>query len=192
MILQWADGNGGVKEVLSLPTASETVKGGIKVGENLYMVGESLNASPMGGISFGNGLHFDDGELTFDPMEGVTVGDGLYFDNGSLNAAPAVYWCNSMADLPANPQQGYLSNPQQGYLAIADNTPYFYGGGSWTPFQYNVFVGATSYADGEKGLVPKPIAGEQNKVLHGNGLWAPFLLDTVSSTLEGAMWLSVL
>lgn len=264
MALKWADGNGGRKDVLSLPTASPNVKGGIKVGQNLYMTAESLNASPMGGVSFsgglsfangtltfdplaglpvsgglsfdngtltfdplvglpiggglsfnngtltfdpptglplgdglyydngtlkaapvGDGLYYDNGTLTFDPLAGLPIGDGLYFDNGTLNAAPAAYWCNDMADLPINPQQGCL--------AIADNVPYFYGGESWTPFcQCNVFIGATSYADGEQGLVPKPVAGEHNKVLHGNGLWSPFLLDTVPSNLEGAMWLSVL
>lgn len=185
MALKWADGNGGRKDVLSLPTASTDVKGGIKVGQNLYMTAESLNASPMGGVSFGGGLSFANGALTFDPLDGLPVGEGLYFDNGTLNAAPAAYWCASMADFPINPQQGCL--------AIADNVPYFYGGESWTPFcQCNVFIGATSYADGEQGLVPKPVAGEHNKVLHGNGSWSPFLLDTVPSNLEGAMWLSVI
>lgn len=147
MALKWADGNGGRKDVLSLPTASTDVKGGIKVGQNLYMTAESLNAAPMGGVSFGGGLYFDDGvlgfdplvglpiggglsfnngTLTFDPLDGLPVGEGLYFDNGTLNAAPAAYWCASMADFPANPELGTI--------AIADNKPYFYGGASWLPF----------------------------------------------------------
>lgn len=126
MALKWADGNGGLKEVLSLPTASTDVKGGIKVGQNLYMTADSLNADPLGGVSFGGGLYFDDGVLTFDPLGGLPIGDGLYFDNGTLNAAPAAYWCASMADFPANPELGTI--------AIADNKPYFYGGASWLPF----------------------------------------------------------
>lgn len=35
----------------------------------------------------------------------------------------------------------------------------------------NDMVGATSSADGEHGLVPQPVAGDQDKVLHGNAKW---------------------
>lgn len=37
-----------------------------------------------------------------------------------------------------------------------------------TPFQ-----GASSNANGEKGIVPQPMAGDENKVLHGDGTWKP-------------------
>jgi hypothetical protein len=33
------------------------------------------------------------------------------------------------------------------------------------------FEGATDEFDGSKGLVKKPLAGDENKVLHGNGSW---------------------
>ncbi len=36
-----------------------------------------------------------------------------------------------------------------------------------------VMVGATSLADGESGRVPTPHAGDEDKVLKGNGTWAP-------------------
>ena len=45
MILHWADGNGGRKQIQlseDLPTASETTKGGVKIGDGLYMDGETL------------------------------------------------------------------------------------------------------------------------------------------------------
>lgn len=35
----------------------------------------------------------------------------------------------------------------------------------------NIFVGATSAAPGSKGLVPAPQAGDDGKVLHGDGTW---------------------
>ena len=38
-------------------------------------------------------------------------------------------------------------------------------------------VGATASADGTRGLVPKPLAGDENKVLKGDGTWG----DSVSS-----------
>ena len=37
------------------------------------------------------------------------------------------------------------------------------------------FIGATEIADGKEGMVPKPLAGDQDKVLQGNGGWGPKL-----------------
>lgn len=120
MALKWADGNGGVKDVL--PTASTDVKGGIKVGQNLYMTADSLNASPMGGVSFGGGLSFTGDTLTFNPLEGLPIGGGLSFVGGALIATPGVYW------------GAFPVNPQQGCIAFVDDKPYFYGGSDWVPF----------------------------------------------------------
>lgn len=44
----------------------------------------------------------------------------------------------------------------------------------------NIFVGATSAAPGSKGLVPQPQAGDQEKVLHGDGTWK----DTTAKLVE--------
>lgn len=55
---------------------------------------------------------------------------------------------------------------------------------------YKNFVGADFYQAGASGFVPAPEIDDRNKYLHGGGSWAPFLLDTEPSTLEGAMWLS--
>ena len=35
------------------------------------------------------------------------------------------------------------------------------------------FVGADSSTNGEKGIVPRPMAGDENKVLYGDGTWKP-------------------
>lgn len=42
---------------------------------------------------------------------------------------------------------------------------------SATDTTYTHFTGATSSADGTQGLVPGPLAGDQEKVLHGDGTW---------------------
>lgn len=47
-----------------------------------------------------------------------------------------------------------------------------------------VFQGATASTDGEMGFVPKPIAGDQNKVIKGDGTWGT--LPNVSWTYNSA------
>lgn len=42
---------------------------------------------------------------------------------------------------------------------------------SATDTTYSEFTGATALADGTYGLVTKPLAGDQDKVLHGDGTW---------------------
>ena len=42
---------------------------------------------------------------------------------------------------------------------------------SATDTTYDEFTGATALADGTYGLVTKPLAGDQDKVLHGDGTW---------------------
>lgn len=34
-------------------------------------------------------------------------------------------------------------------------------------------VGASAVADGESGIVPQPVAGEQAETLKGDGTWSP-------------------
>ena len=51
------------------------------------------------------------------------------------------------------------------------------------------FTGATSIAGGASGRVPAPQAGDNEKFLSGKGSWENFTLSTLSSTVEGAMWL---
>jgi hypothetical protein len=54
-------------------------------------------------------------------------------------------------------------------------------------------VGATSVLDGAKGLVPKPVAGDESKVLYGSGLWntvqAPAdTIEVVNSSSSIGAW----
>lgn len=50
------------------------------------------------------------------------------------------------------------------------------GGGGQT---YNDFIGATSSTAGAHGLVPAPSAGDEGKVLFGNGAWGNIVMPSV-------------
>jgi len=73
-------------------------------------------------------------------------------------------------------------------MAIEDNTSYELTGAQVKDLANkirgkaddNTFVGATSAAPGSKGLVPQPAAGDQEKVLHGDGSWK----DTTAKLVE--------
>lgn len=124
MKLHFPDGNGGTNTIevsdnislyieneltdWTLATASKTIKGGVKVGDGLYMTGESLNATPYalptasktikGGVKVGEGLSMYGETLSADGYElptasatqkgGIKIGDGLSMHVDSLNAIP--------------------------------------------------------------------------------------------------------
>ena len=60
--------------------------------------------------------------------------------------------------------------------------------------ELDIMKGATSGADGELGLVPKPIAGQEDYLLSGSGVWIPhnrieiytaLFVDKFSGLIEG-------
>ena len=56
-----------------------------------------------------------------------------------------------------------------------------------TDTTYTHFTGATASADGVQGLVPGPLAGDQAKVLKGDGTWGNSP-STINSTDWSALW----
>lgn len=56
-----------------------------------------------------------------------------------------------------------------------------------TDTTYTHFTGATASADGVQGLVPGPLAGDQDKVLKGDGTWGNSP-STINSTDWSALW----
>ena len=156
----------------SLPTASATVKGGVKIGTGLQMNGETLNAtatnytlptassSIKGGIKVGNGLSITGDTLSVTLQSGTSViaGTGLSFAGDTLNCT--------------------LSG----------------GGGT-----YNNFTGASANLGGTSGLVPSPAGGDNIKFLRGDGTWATAnqnitiisgatTIPPTPHTLDGALW----
>lgn len=65
----------------------------------------------------------------------------------------------------------------------------------------SVFTGATSVAGGLSGIVPAPVAGDEEKFLRGDGTWSTvasggsssteMILPTVPATVNGGFWLDV-
>lgn len=76
-----------------------------------------------------------------------------------------------------------ISNIQDKQILVYDASA-----GKWinkTPeeIQIQVMTGATADAAGTSGLVPAPVAGEQDKFLRGDGVWAAPLSDEQLTTL---------
>ena len=115
--------------------------------------------------------------------------DTLYFvisdDNskGSLYLGSALIANNLNAGMNLSQLNDFI---QSG--ALTTNDVVVYSGGRWTNKQISSFmpktmVGATAEDDGEGGLVPVPVAGDNNLYLRGDGTWADPTAD-IASDLE--------
>lgn len=82
------------------------------------------------------------------------------------------YYTSSEVDTLLAGKQGTLTAGNNITIA-ADNTI------SATNTTYTHFTGATASTDGVQGLVPGPLAGDQNKVLKGDGTWGDGAANTV-------------
>lgn len=74
--------SGGSGSDYILPTMSESIKGGAKVGENLYMVGDTLNASVQ---------PYDLPTMSESIKGGAYLGANLYMTGDTLNASAQPY-----------------------------------------------------------------------------------------------------
>lgn len=68
---------------------------------------------------------------------------------------------------------GFFGRVENGDMFICIGENELVSINNWTILQNNidVFLGAEASSSGASGLVPAPTAGEQNKVLHGDGTW---------------------
>lgn len=82
------------------------------------------------------------------------------------------YYTSSEVDTLLAGKQGTLTAGSNITIA-ADNTI------SATDTTYTHFTGATALADGTQGLVPGPLAGDQNKFLKGDGTWGDGAANTI-------------
>lgn len=57
------------------------------------------------------------------------------------------------------------------YNISEDGSDYIWTGTEWNKFGANVYIGATSTANGIQGLVPPALSSEVNCLLAGNGTW---------------------
>lgn len=86
--------------------------------------------------------------------------------------AEGPYYTASEVDTLLAGKQGTLTAGTNITIA-ADNTI------SATDTTYSAFAGATASVAGTSGLVPAPSAGDQNKVLMGNGTWGEGAANTI-------------
>lgn len=85
----------------------------------------------------------------------------------------------SLGNFPLTGERGKI------YVALDTNKTYRWSGSTYVKIsEADIMTGATASANGTAGLVPAPLAGDQNKVLKGNGTWdnIPTELPTVTST----------
>lgn len=83
-------------------------------------------------------------------------------DTSTWNPDPALN--ESIGDIPLNSNASIAQTWQAIQMLMA--------AGGLHGLQLVTFDGATASADGASGLVPKPLAGDQDKFLKGDGTWA--------------------
>ena len=168
----------------SLPTASSTVLGGVKVGTNLSISSGVLSAK----------------DTTYGVMKGATASA-----DGGSGLVPAPTKGNEGKYLkgdgtwgtPANTTYGVVSKTANGLVPkLPDETTttkYLRQDGAWVVppnTTYGVMKGATASADGASGLVPAPTKGDSTRYLTSDGKWSSILFPTyplASSSLDGLM-----
>lgn len=168
----------------SLPTASSTVLGGVKVGTNLSISNGVLSAK----------------DTTYGVMRGATASA-----NGASGLVPAPTQGNEGKYLkgdgswgtPANTTYGVVSKTANGLVPkLPDETTttkYLRQDGAWVVppnTTYGVMKGATESADGASGLVPAPTKGDPARYLTSDGKWSKItfpIYPTATPSLDGLM-----
>jgi hypothetical protein len=91
----------------------------------------------------------------------VTAGTGIGVSGSGTSGSP--YVVSNTGDLSSsNELQNLTYAPSTGIMSISSGT------GDTIP----VMVGATAGTNGERGLVPRPVAGEEGAFLRGDGIWS--------------------
>ncbi|GAA0115290.1 hypothetical protein [Clostridium senegalense] len=107
-----------------------------------------------------------------DALENAREFKGAFDASGSItqlnNAQTGYYWIVSVAGTIGDKTLG-INDMIICHTAIA--TPTDFTNFAIIPSTINTMTGATLIQDGTSGLVPKPLAGQQDKVLLGNGTW---------------------
>lgn len=120
----------------TLPTASETTKGGIKIGDNLYMSGEFLNAIS-GGSSSGGYMSYTGMGTINSPIEDSSILLGFvdraevtlkdyttpitYTNESDSTDTISVYLKNSSAGYDSSDRDAYISGEDFGYIPMIKN-----------------------------------------------------------------------
>ena len=179
----------------TLPKASGTVLGGIKIGNNLNidengvvsatdtnttyttMKGATSSTAGTSGLvpapQRGQQNSFLKGDGTWGTVESATYGEATQDQSGLMSASDKTKLDNIEAN--ANNYTLPVATTTRLGGVKAGNNITISGDGTIsatdTNTTYEVMEGATSEANGQSGLVPAPTQGQQTRFLRGDGTW---------------------
>lgn len=179
----------------TLPKASGTVLGGIKIGNNLnidengvvsatdtnttYTTMKGATSSTVGTSGLvpapqrGQQNSFLKGDGTWGTVESATYGEATQDQSGLMSASDKTKLDNIEAN--ANNYTLPVATTTRLGGVKAGNNITISGDGTIsatdTNTTYDVMEGATSEANGQSGLVPAPTQGQQTRFLRGDGTW---------------------
>ena len=167
----------------------ETVAGdGIVIDNGVVSIDteSELWSEKQDALTPGAGIDIDNGEISVDIDDVITAGDGIVMDNGEISIdtseAESGYILYAI-EVTENGETKTIvrwGTPPTGDYVDLFNKPSINGvtllGNKTTADllipTYSVMTGATVSDPGESGLVPAPLAGENEKFLRGDGTWA--------------------
>lgn len=115
MIINFDNIGGGGGGSYTLPTASQSTKGGVKVGSGLTMSGETMSIKAGDGLAFSGDTLIASGSTyvlptaSQDTLGGVKIGSGITIDaNGAISAQGGGTFdkLNAVSELPASAETG--------------------------------------------------------------------------------------
>ena len=179
----------------TLPKASGTVLGGIKIGNNLKidengvvsatdtnttyttMKGATSSTAGTSGLvpapQQGQQNSFLKGDGTWGTVESATYGEATQDQSGLMSASDKT----KLDNIEANANNYTLpvaTTTRLGGVKAGNNITISRDGtisATDTNTTYDVMEGATSEANGQSGLVPAPTQGQQTRFLRGDGTW---------------------
>ena len=179
----------------TLPKASGTVLGGIKIGNNLKIDGNGVVSATDTNTTYttmkgatsstagtsglvpapqqGQQNSFLKGDGTWGTVESATYGEATQDQSGLMSASDKTKLDNIEAN--ANNYTLPVATTTRLGGVKAGNNITISGDGTIsatdTNTTYDVMEGATSEANGQSGLVPAPTQGQQTRFLRGDGTW---------------------
>ncbi len=180
-LFQWFANQTDQRYILETVRASANTKGGIKIGDGLYMEGDTLNCTVTlsGG---GDGVSYILQPASESELGGIRPGTGVSMRGSYLDLTPAD--TNNLGGIKV----GVGLEMRDGFLDVT-----LTGGDGAAVAD---FTGATANTEGKSGLVPKPARGDQAKFLRADGKWVtvneyPNTLTADVAGIQGALWQDV-
>ncbi len=124
---------------------------------------------------------------TYQQIQRITLGQICTIEGGTWETNNLTI-ATTDSSIIAGDTTSYTLNTSDVYIRV------IYNGTSWevntlaytgAPTTYEAFTGATDTADGEEGLVPAPVSGEEDYFLKGDGTWSE---QNSTDTLESGTY----